>query len=399
MTLKDQGLFWAGAFALFLGTVWLFSDILLPFVLGIAIAYLLNPPVIALGKMKISRLWATIIMLAIFMIVTLVLLMLIIPPLYRESTQLADALPNYMNKLWDMLEPHIKALQSYVGPDDLNGKLRNAVENNIGNALQVSISLLGGLINGGQAVISFITVCVFTPFVAFFMMVEWNSITKWVDNLLPRHSYDTIKDLLSQINTKLSGFVRGQLLVALVLGIVYAVALTLAGLDFGFLIGLGAGVLSIIPLVGSTTGLLVSVLVAWFQSGEWTFVALIASIFLIGQFVEGNILTPKLLGGSVGLHPLWILFALMAGGAMFGIVGMLLAVPVASVIGVLGGFAIKQYKASPYYTDKKAASNAGASAAKPSQKSVKKSKAVKTNAKPAAKTAAKAAVKNKKVTK
>lgn len=175
--------------------------------------------------------------------------------------------------------------------------------------------------------------------------------TKWTDDLIPRGSYDTVKGLLHQINVKLSGFVRGQISVAFALAIIYALALTVAGLKFGFLIGIMAGVLSVIPLIGSTVGLVVSVLVAWFQSGEWSYVGIIAAIFLVGQFVEGNFLTPKLLGSSVGLHPLWILFALLAGGSLFGIVGMFLAVPVAAVVGVLLGFAIKQYRESPYYTD------------------------------------------------
>src|SRR5690606_21553831 len=146
----------------------------------------------------------------------------------------------------------------------------------------------------------------------------------------------TIRNLLRQIDTKISGFIRGQITVAFILGIVYAVSLSIAGLNYGFLIGLGAGLFSVIPFVGSTLGLIVAVGVAWFQTaGDWTYTAIIAAIFLAGQFIEGNFLTPKLVGDSVGLHPLWVLFALLAGGSLFGIVGMLLAVPVAAVIGVL----------------------------------------------------------------
>ena len=152
-----------------------------------------------------------------------------------------------------------------------------------------------------------------------------------------------------RIDRKLSGFIRGQLSVAFLLGLIYAIALTVAGLNYGFLIGISAGVLSIIPMVGSFLGLLASIAVAWFQSGDISYVGIIAAIFMVGQVIEGNILSPKLLGDSVGLHPLWILFALMAGGSLFGILGMLLAVPVAAVVGVLTNFTIQEYKKSDVY--------------------------------------------------
>ncbi|HEY8190325.1 MAG TPA: AI-2E family transporter, partial [Micavibrio sp.] len=188
-----------------------------------------------------------------------------------------------------------------------------------------------------------------TPIVAFFMMEEWVRITKWIDDMIPRDSYRTIRDLLTQMDRKVSGFVRGQVTISCVLAIAYAIALSIAGLKFGFLIGLMAGILSIVPMVGSMIGLVVAVLVAWLQSHEWSYVGIIAAIFLVGQFLEGNIITPRIMGKSVGLHPLWILFSLLAGGALFGIVGMILAVPVAAIIGVLAAFAIDRYKSSSYY--------------------------------------------------
>lgn len=157
--------------------------------------------------------------------------------------------------------------------------------------------------------------------------------------------------LMKQIDEKLSGFVRGQITVAVVLGVAYAVMLTLAGLKYGFLIGLMSGLLSVIPMVGSAVGLVVSVAVAWFQAGEPTFVLLIAGIFIGGQVIEGNFLTPKLVGDSVGLHPLWVFFALLAGGSLLGILGMFLAVPVAAVIGVLLAFVLQKYKQSAYYQE------------------------------------------------
>ncbi len=358
MSLRAHIYFWGGAFAAFLGFVWLFKGILLPFVLGIAIAYLLDPLVERLARWKISRTLSAVLILGVFFLFVVSLLALMLPLAYREAAQLAEAAPDYLEKIWQLMAPYTLWLQDYLGNGNF-ASYQKTLQDNVGKILQIGVGALSGggnvLASGGHAVAGFFSLVVFTPMVAFFMMREWQAITTWVDHLLPRKHHDTIKDLLGQINQKLSGFVRGQITVAIALAVIYALALSLAQLKFGFLIGFMAGILSIIPLVGSTVGLVVAVLVSWFQNYEWSYTALIAAIFLVGQFVEGNILTPKLLGESVGLHPLWILFSLLAGGALFGIVGMLLAVPVAAVAGVLIAFVLKQYKASPFYEEKKKA--------------------------------------------
>lgn len=335
--------------ALLLLFVWLFRPVLLPFVVGITIAYLLNPIVVALGNKKMSRTYATILILVLFSIAIILLALLLLPPLYRELVQLADAAPNYVDSLWERLQPYVAALQQRVAADNLDQSIRELLKNNISNALNASGSLVGGLISGGSAIVSLLSFIVVTPLVAFFILLEWPAITTWIDDILPRASYDESKDLWRKIDRKIAGFVRGQLLVALSLAIAYAIALSLVGLDFGFLIGVVAGVLSVIPLFGSIVGLVISVLVAWVQTGEIGFVGLVAGIFLAGQFLEGNVITPKLVGKSVGLHPLWILFSLMAGGSLFGVVGMILGVPVAASIGVLLSFAQEKYKNSAYY--------------------------------------------------
>jgi len=354
LTARNHFLFWGVAFAAFIGTVWALGDVLLPFVLGLAIAYLLNPLVELLGRHKIPRWIAALLILGLFLVFLATVVALALPTIYREGAALIEALPGYIDELWARIAPYIGWAREKLNTGD-GPSLQDAVRNNIGNALKVGTGLLSGLASGGKAFIGFVSVLVTTPIVAFFVMAEWAKMTEWIDKLLPRASYHTIKDLLRQIDRKLSGFVRGQLTIAFMLAVAYAIALTIAGLKFGFLIGLATGILSIIPLVGSTLGLLVSLAVAYFQSGEWSYVGIIAAIFFVGQFIEGNFLSPRLLGKSVGIHSLWILFALFAGGSLLGIVGMLLAVPVAAVIGVLLGFAVIRYKESPYYDDSKTA--------------------------------------------
>lgn len=343
-----QAAFWGGTAIIMFAFIWIFKAVLTPFVLGVVIAYLLNPLVKRFSTKGVKRATISALMIALFFVVVTALVALITPIIARESAELIKAMPDYLDKLFDLIQPYTLGLKESFG-DSYIDDAEVFLKENISKVLSVSGGIANGIAAGGQVLIGAVTTLILTPLVAFYMMSEWPTIVRWVEGLIPRHNEKMIKDLLKQIDAKLSGFIRGQLTVAFLLGIIYAVALTVAGLNYGFLIGITAGVLSIIPMVGSTIGLLVAVAVAWFQAGEIQYALIIATIFIVGQIVEGNILSPKLLGKSVGLHPLWILFALMAGGSLLGILGMLIAVPVAAVIGVLVSFSILQYKKSPFY--------------------------------------------------
>ncbi|HOO82777.1 MAG TPA: AI-2E family transporter [Alphaproteobacteria bacterium] len=373
MNPRNHALFWSLAFAAFLGLVFIFKAVLLPFVLGLAIAYFLNPLVGALGRIKLGRGLAAMVILILFFIVVGTFLALLAPVLYKQSLQLIEDLPSYIDMVLVYLEPHMQRVSEVLGQEN-GADLKALLSKHSGSVAQVTKQLLQGMLAGGQAVLDMISVLVFTPIIAYFMMKEWMHITAWVEDLLPQQQKNTILDLLKQIDVKISGFVRGQISVAVILGLSYAIALTTAGLKYGFLIGLASGLLSIIPMVGSAFGLVISVAVAWFQTGDLTFVAIIAAIFLIGQIIEGNILSPKIVGESVGMHPLWVFFALLAGGSLFGILGMLLAVPVAAVAGVLLAFAITQYKTSPYYGQSKEPEKQPAKKPKKSSKKSSKKK-------------------------
>lgn len=354
MIARNHFIFWSLAALAFAGFVFLFKSVLLPFVLGIAVAYLLNPLVNRLGKWGLNRGAAALFILSMFLVIAGGLLAILIPVLARELAEFAGDLPGYIDRLEQILTPYSDRLQALVdGGQEAN--IKELLTQNSAVGLDTANKLLIGVAAGGTALIGFISLVVIMPVVAYFMMKEWPKITDWVIDLMPRQHKPTIMDLFKQIDRKLSGFVRGQLSVAFILAVFYAVALTIAGLKYGFLIGFGAGMLSIIPMVGSAVGFVVGVIMAWMQTGEWSFVAIVAGIFIAGQVVEGNFLTPKLVGNSVGLHTLWVFFALMAGGALFGILGMFLAVPVAAVAGVLIAFGIARYKASPYYKQEKPA--------------------------------------------
>ena len=200
-----------------------------------------------------------------------------------------------------------------------------------------------------MAFANLISLLVITPVVAFYLLRDWDRLIARIDTWLPRDHAETIRERVREVDRTLAGFLRGQGTVCLILGLFYAIALSIAGLDFGLVVGLVAGLLSFIPYVGAIIGLVLSVGLALLQFDDWLRVAIVAGIFFVGQAVEGNFLTPKLVGESVGLHPVWIIFGLLAGGALFGFVGVLLAVPAAAVIGVGVRFALDRYLQSPYY--------------------------------------------------
>lgn len=340
--------FWVGFLALFIGFVWLFNEILTPFILGLAIAYLLDPVMRKFARKQVPRWVTALVILTLFFSFLTLMFILVAPMVFRQAQMLIEQTPNYIQNLMDYLGPYLIWIQDRVGEDYIQ-QMNDYLKGSAGKIVGVTGGIVGGIATGGKVVVDFATTLILTPLVAFFMMKEWPDIIRWVESLYPRQHITLIRGLLRRIDQKVAGFIRGQIIVAFLLGVIYAVALTVAGLNYGFLIGIGAGIFSIIPLVGSTLGLLAGIVVAWFQTGDLIYTGIIAAIFMGGQFIEGNFLAPKVVGDSVGLHPLWIMFALLAGASLFGIVGMLIAIPVAAVVGVLGGFAIDQYKASPLY--------------------------------------------------
>jgi predicted PurR-regulated permease PerM len=342
--------FWIGFCGFLLLAVFLFKAALLPFVLGIAVAYLLNPAVNRLGAFGMKRSLAALCILGAFLLVFVSFIGGISPIVYREISQLYGDLPSYIEKFWALTAPVTALIEDHLGGADVQN-LETIFKENSASAARVAQYIMVHITSGGQMMLDIVSVAAFMPIVAYFMMKEWPHITAWLYDLIPRKAEKTVRELLVQIDLKISGFVRGQILVAVTLGIVYAVALSLAGLKYGFVIGLFSGFLSIIPMVGSVVGLFAGVSMAWFQSGDLVFAGIIAAIFVVGQVVEGNVLTPKLVGESIGLHPLWVFFAILAGGSLLGLLGMFLAVPVAAVVGVLAGYAIKKYKASSYYNN------------------------------------------------
>jgi predicted PurR-regulated permease PerM len=351
MTFQKQLGIWGLAAVALVATLYVLSDVLLPFVAALILAYLLDPLASRLERLGVSRLIATIAILASFVLLFALALVLLVPVAAQQLSAFAVRLPGYLTQLQGIISERGGPLLERLGFGAAGMQdAQRAVGDFAGQAAAWATRVAQSALAGGQAVMGLISLLVITPVVAFYLLVDWKRMIAKIDSWLPRQQAGTIRELVGQMDSAISGFIRGQTLVCLLLGGFYAVGLSLMGLNFAVLIGLVAGFLSFIPYVGSITGLLLAVGVATVQFWpDWTMPLLAFAIFATGQFIEGNILSPKLVGEAVGLHPVWLMFALVAFGSLFGFVGLLLAVPLAAVAGVLARYGVSRYLASPLY--------------------------------------------------
>ncbi|MEM1364618.1 MAG: AI-2E family transporter [Pseudomonadota bacterium] len=356
-----RAVFWTLAAIVTIGFFWLFRSIMLPFLAGGALAYLLDPVADWLERKGMSRVWATVTILFTFMLLLIIALLLIIPSLLTQLANFIDYLPELVQDLRARLVEVVAWARTSENAlvQRIFGEGESALESlspeMFGPDVLAQITNFGtrffvGVISSGSALFNSLSLLVVTPVVAFYLLLDWDNMVARVDNLLPREHKSDMRRLGRDMNTAIAGFIRGQGSLCLILGIFYAVGLSLLGLNFGLLIGLFAGLVSFIPFVGSILGLVLSVGVALVQFWpDFIWIAATAGVFFLGQFVEGNILQPKLIGDSVGLHPVWLMFALFAFGALMGFTGLLIAVPVAAALGVLVRYAVEQYQKSDLY--------------------------------------------------
>lgn len=352
MAWHKQVTFWLTMLGLFIAAAWLLSSVLLPFVAGLALAYFLNPVTTWLQRRGVNRLVASLATITLTLLLGILLMLLVLPIFGSQLAAFIQRLPEYIGKLQNLLTGEGESaawLRDFVG--DRLPSIQSGVNELVSQGAAYMLTLIQGLWTGGQALLSVFSLLVITPVVAFYILNDWYSMVHKVDSWLPVRHRHTIRDIARQMDGAIAGFVRGQSLVCLILGSFYAISLTMTGLNFGFVIGFVSGIITFIPYVGSLTGLVLAGGVAIVQFfPDYSMIAIVIGIFVFGQFVEGYILSPKLVGDSVGLHPVWLMFALLAFGYLLGFLGLLLAVPLAAAVGVLVRFAINQYLESPLYT-------------------------------------------------
>lgn len=344
LPVEKQLRYWAIVAAVFFLLLWFLGNVLLPFVLGAAVAYLLDPIADRLERMGLSRGLSVAIISVAFLLVVIFVMLAVVPMLVRQTIDLVNAAPELISQLRTFLDAHIPG---GLNPESAAGGTLAAVGNSI---KEKGAALLNTVLSSAVSFVNVLFLAFVVPVVSIYLLIDWDQLVARIDNLLPRDHAPVIRRLAREIDRTLSSFIRGLGTVCLIQGTFYAVALMWAGLKFGLVVGAVAGMLAFIPLVGSIVGGVLAIGLAAFQFwGDWLRIALIAGIFMFGQIVEGNFLTPKLVGSSVGLHPVWLLLALSVFGSLFGFVGMLVAVPLAASLGVLVRFAASEYLESRLY--------------------------------------------------
>ena len=347
LPIKDQAKYWGIAITVIIVLLWQLGDVILPFVLGGAIAYCLDPIADRLERLGLSRVAAVAVITLVATLTFILLFLLVIPALVQQTAQLIETAPDVFNRLQNALTTRFPELM------DETSTIRQQLIA-IGETIQSKGGeLVNGVLSSALGLINMLIFLVVVPVVAFYLLLDWDNMTAKIDEMLPRDHLPVVRRLASQVDKTLASFIRGQGTVCLILGTYYAISLMLAGLNFGLVVGFIAGLVSFIPYIGALVGGVLAIGLALFQFwGDWVSIGIIGGIFMVGQFLEGNILTPKLVGNSVGLHPVWLLFALSVFGSLFGFVGMLVAVPVAAMIGVFARYGIEQYKDSLLYRGK-----------------------------------------------
>ncbi|WP_299838810.1 AI-2E family transporter [uncultured Paracoccus sp.] len=342
---QKQAKWWGIAAAILLLVMWLLGSAVLPFILGAGVAYLLDPVADRLERMGLTRTMSVVVITGFAVLVFVIAILLVVPVLVRQATALIETWPQMVAGLQRFLTAQFPSLFP-------EGSTLSSTLSQVGSAVgERAGELLSTVMGSVAGVISVIALFVIVPVVAFYLLLDWDHMVAKIDTLLPREHAPTIRQLAHEIDEALSGFIRGQGLVMLILGAWYSVMLAVVGLPFGFFIGIMAAALSFIPYVGTVLGGGTALGVALFSFwGDPMWIGAVAAIFIIGQVVEGNYLQPKIVGGSIGLHPVWLLLALSVFGALFGFVGLVAAVPLAAALGVIVRFMIQRYRESSVYT-------------------------------------------------
>lgn len=356
MPAERKALIWAAILACFLALLYLLQGILLPFVAGLALAYLLDPLVDRLERRGMARWVAALLVIVLAVLALVTILVIVVPLLVSQASQLVQSLSLDQGRVRAFVEALELRLSGLLGVPltDLQQGLQRMLADMRAWAASAVLPMARSLVSGGLSLVNFLAVLVVTPVVAYFILADWDKLISTLDEWLPRHHAGTIRALAAETNEVLAGFLRGQLIVCLILGLFYAIGLWLVGLGYPLLIGLAAGLLCFVPFAGTWGGFLIAILVAvsQFWPDQSYRILLVGAVFVVGQLIEGNFLSPSIVGRSVRLHPVWLIFALFAMGYLFGFVGLLIAVPFAAAVGVMGRFAVREYLASELYDRK-----------------------------------------------
>ena len=341
--------------AVFLLAGWLFlrlfSSILMPFVTAAGVAYFLDPAVTRLERLGVRRALGAFLVLMAGLLAIALFVLLLYPVIAAQATALVSNVPDYITTAQAVFGHLIADLQHRLGPGSMSQKLRDFAASEAGTIVSFAGATASRIINNGFAVVNILALSIITPVVAFYFLRDWPGIVRSVDTWLPRPYEGVIRAQAVEVNLILAAWIRGQAICCLALALVYAVGLTIVGLDLGLIVGLAAGLLSFIPYVGTVAGAVTAALLSLSQGHGWHGVIAVLIVFGFGQALNDYVIQPRFLGNRVGLPAVWVIFALFAGGAAFGFLGIMLAVPVTATLGVLVRFWLRRYLQSPLYLD------------------------------------------------
>lgn len=339
----------------FLVAVWvflrLFSSVLTPFVVAAGMAYFLDPAVSRLSRLGVRRTVGALLVLAAVCVLFVLLALLLYPVIADQAVALSTNLPSYIATAQKDFSHVSSALERRIGPGMVSAKLRDFATDQAGAIVGFAGAAAKNIVGSSFAVVNVLTLLIITPIVTFYFLRDWPAIVRHTDNWLPRRYEGVIRAQVLQVNLILSAWVRGQGICCLVLAAIYATGLTIVGLDFGLTVGLAAGFLSFIPYVGTLLGVVASILLSLTQTPGWNGVINVCIVFALGQAFNDYFMQPRFLGDRVGLPAVWVIFSLFAGGAAFGFLGIMLAVPVTATLGVLARFWLRRYLQSPLYLE------------------------------------------------
>jgi predicted PurR-regulated permease PerM len=330
--------------------VWLLSPILMPFALAAVFAYLGDPLVDRLERWHLPRGLAASIVFFVMLLIVALALLLLVPLIQRQVAHLIAALPAYATWFTQTAIPWVEHKLDLPASELDVSSLLAKVREHLGTLGGIAATVIGYATRSGLALIGWSVSIVLVPVVTFYLLRDWDKLVAHIDGLIPRDAQPTVRRLAHETNSILGAFVRGQLLVMLGLAIFYSVALRLTGLQVGPLIGIVAGVVSFVPYLGFIVGIVASVIAALVQFHDVFHLVLVLVVFGIGSLLESYVLVPKLVGDRIGLHPVAVMFAVLAFGELFGFIGILLALPMAAVALVLLRFLRERYQASHLYT-------------------------------------------------
>jgi len=344
MKLKDKIIFCFALLAVFVWFLYLINSVLAPFICAIIIAYFFNPLANKLQKYQLSRTFAALIILGVFLLAITLIMVFLAPILYDQFSSLINAIPKYYDIFITKTYPKIVTMAAHFGLN-LNNDITSYFDNkNLTKLLSFSNDILGNIMKSGVTIVNVISLIFVTPILIFYLLKDWNILVNQIDKYLPKRYASSIRKVFREIDYSLSGYVKGQFNVCLILGILYGTGLSFSDLNFGFLIGFLTGIMSFIPYIGMLIGATITVIIGLFQWGfDLAQFGIIATVFLVGQIIESNFLTPKLIGEKIGLHPAWIIFGLFVFATLFGFTGVILAVPMCAIVGVVIKFIASEY--------------------------------------------------------